>query len=178
MKIVSHVLLTAAIAFLAACGGRGSQEPATTPSGAPSVAPTTQAGTAVPARDISAIKACEIVGPEEVAGIVGGKLLTEPVAGFPNCSYVIEVGGGTESYRVAYSEPGALQAMVDYETATGPVERVEGLWDQAVVLPREAETGGGFSAVAIRKGDIAVEVWGERKEPVVEVLRLAASRVD
>jgi hypothetical protein len=176
MDKLSMVGIACAMSLVAACG---SKQPSVPAEPAANTAPgPAQPAASAPARDISALRACELVTPAEVATIVGGKLLAEPAAGFPNCSYVIEVGDDTESYHVAYSEPGALQAMVDYEIANGAVERLDGLWDLAVVVPRDAETGGGFSAIAIRKGDLAVEAWGERKEPAIEIARLAVSRVN
>lgn len=176
MDKLSMVVIACAMSLMAACGSKEPSVPAQ-PAATPAPAPAQPAASA-PARDIAALRACELVTPAEVATIVGGKLLAEPPAGFPSCAYVIEVSGGTESYRVAYSEPGPLQALVDYEIANGAVERLDGLWDLAVVIPRGAETGGGFSAIAIRKGDLAVEAWGERKEPAIEIARLAVSRVN
>jgi len=176
MDKISRVGIACATLLIAACGSKESSVPAG-PAATPAPVPA-EAAASAPARDIAALKACALVTPAEVAAIVGGKLLNEPPPGFPNCAYVIEVGDETESYHVAYLEPAPLQAMVDYEAANGSVERLDGLWDEAVVLPRDAATGGGFSAIVIRKGDIAVEAWGDRKEPVVAIARLAVARVD
>jgi len=54
-------------------------------------------------------------------------------------------------------------------------EPVAGLWDEAYVQSRAPESG--FSLVALQRGKLALEVWGDRKEPLIELARLAVSRV-
>jgi hypothetical protein len=65
--------------------------------------------------------------------------------------------------------------MIDMPGFKEKAERLAGLWDEAYVQPREL--GGGFSVVAVRRGDIAVEAWGDRREPAIEIAKLAVSRV-
>jgi len=171
MKTHSQLVLATAFAMVAACGAKSPPEPA-----APAPAPA-PAGTAAPAsaaRDVSALKACEIVKPEEVATIVGGKLLNEPPAGFPNCAYVLDVNGTTESYRIAFADPGVYTAMLEMQGEDERGEKLDGLWDEAYVQPRAM--GDGVSVIVIKRGDLALEASGPRKEPAVEIARLAVSR--
>lgn len=164
---------------LASCGGSTSGDSKTSgaasrpEAGAP--AASQAAGATRPGRDVSTLKACEIVTPQEAAGIIGGKLLNEPPAGFANCAYVVEVGGGTESYRLMFAEAGLYAATFSLPDFKEKAERLTGLWDEAYVHPREFGTG--FSVIAVRRGDVALEVNGERKDPAVAIARLAASRV-
>ncbi len=126
-------------------------------------------------RDVSTLKACEIVTPQEAATIIKGRLLNEPPAGFPNCAYVVDVDGKTESYRIAFAEPAMYVAMLEAETDAEKGEHLPGLWDEAYVRPRSV--GDGFSVVVVRRGDLAMEVWGDRKAPTIEIAKLAVSRV-
>jgi hypothetical protein len=163
------------------CGPSGSSEASKTTAAESRAPPTPSPANPIPipastSRDISALKACEIVPPQDVISIVGGKLLNEPPAGFPNCVYVLEVEGNTESYRLVFAEPQLYTAMLDSQGDVEKGERLAGLWDESYLQPRAS--GAGFSLIAVRRGDIALEVSGDRREPVIAIAKLAASRVD
>ena len=127
-------------------------------------------------RDVSALQACNLVKPAEVAKIVGGKLATEPSWTGPNCMYVIELAGGTESYKVSYQDPAMIEAMLQSMAPEEKGEAVAGQWDEAWF--RKSAMGEGFSLLALRHGDLAIEIGGERKDPILEIARLAVSRVE
>lgn len=180
MNETVRVGIVAAVAFLAACGGGG--EPQTSTSPAPAAGPGTAApprlaqAPATPARDVSTLRACEIVTPAEAAAIVGGTLLNEPPPGFANCAYVVEANGATESYRLVLSEPGLYTSLLDVQGEAEKGERVAGLWDEAYVQPRSAGTG--VSVIVVKRGSLALEVSGERRDPALAIARLAVSRVE
>lgn len=161
---------------LASCGGATSSGSDSATPAAQLQPPAAPAGTA-PAAGLepSTLKACEIVTPQDAASIAGGRLLNEPPTGYSNCAYVIEVKGQTESYRLAFTGPGSYAAMLAAQTDAEKGERLEGLLDEAFVQPRAM--GGGFSVVALRRGDVALEVSGDRRDAAVGIARLAASRV-
>ena len=176
MKTSSALFLVTAALWVASCGGNAT--PHDTQGSAQNSQPAGGEASEVRAaqgRDISTLRACEIVSPQEAAGIIGGKLLNEPPVGLPNCGYVVEVGGQTESYRLVFAEPGLYAASFTLPEFKEKAERLTGLWDEAYVHPREMSEG--FSVIAVRRGDIAVEVSGERREPAIEIAKLAASRV-
>lgn len=180
MKMLSTTGVLLVAMCVVSCGGGGSQEePIATGSQAQaplaSAAPQATPATTPTGRDVSTLRACEIVKPQDVVTIVGGKLLNEPPGGYPNCAYVLEVKGDTESYRLAFSEPQMYTAVIDMPGFKEKAEQLAGLWDEAYVQPREL--GGGFSVVAVRRGDIALEAWGDRREPAIEIAKLAVSRV-
>jgi hypothetical protein len=54
------------------------------------------------------------------------------------------------------------------------MRRVEGPWDDGRIGPQPL--GGGTRFVAVR-GDLGIEVTGDRDEPMIEIAKLAASRV-
>lgn len=172
MDKLSRIGVAFAMALVAACGSKEPPAPVQ-PAAAPAPA---ESAALAPARDIAALKACEIVTPEEVATIVGGKLLNEPPVGFPNCVYVLDVNGTTESYRIVFAEPGMYSAMLDAQSEAEKGESLAGLWDEAYVQPRAM--GDGMTVIAIKRGDLALESSGPRKEPVVEIAKLAVSRVN
>jgi hypothetical protein len=176
MRTSSALCVVTAALWVASCGGGSASDDAR--GGARTSQPPAQEApraAAAQGRDVSALKACEVVTPQEAAGIIGGRLLSEPPAGFPNCAYVVEVNGTTESYRLVFAEPGLYAATVGLPEFQQKAERLTGLWDEAYVHPREM--GEGFSVIAVRRGDIAMEVSGERKEPAIEIAKLAVSQI-
>ena len=66
-------------------------------------------------------------------------------------------------------------ALLETQSDAERGESVAGLWDDAYVQPRAPDSG--YSLVALRRGKLALEVWGDRKEPVVELAKRAVSRV-
>jgi hypothetical protein len=181
MNMRSVIGVTILVVGVVACGGASAPEQAT-----PVQAPSAQAR--VPADDRAAgatlgaptlhiedLKACEIVTPQEASTIIGGKLLNEPPVGFSNCAYVVDVDGTTESYRISFSAPAMYAAMLETQSATERGEPVAGLWDEAYVHPRAPDSG--YSLVAVQRGRLAIEVWGDRKEPLIKLAQLAVSRV-
>ena len=180
MNLRSMIGVTALLIGVVACGGKGAPDQAAAP------APSVQAPASVesspaaatdgsPAVDIASLKACEIVTPQEAATIIGGKLLNEPPTGFSNCAYVVEVDGTTESYRISFSAPAMHEAMLETQSVAERGESIAGLWGEAYLQSRAPESG--YSLVALQRGRLALEVWGDRKEPLIELAKLAVSRV-
>jgi len=151
-----------------------SKAPQEAPPGKPSAVP---AATKSPAkgRDISALKACEIVTPDKAASIAGGKLLTMPPAGGSTCMYVLEVPKGTESYNFTIKSAAAYEALLLVKGEKEKGEKIPGLWEEAYLAPRELAKG--YSLIALKRGDIAIEVTGERKEVLIEIARIATARI-
>ena len=180
MNLRSVIGVTTLLMGVVACGGKGAPEQAAAP------APSAQAPASVesspaaatdgsPAVDTASLKACEIVTPQEAVTIIGGKLLNEPPAGFSNCAYVVEVDGTTESYRISFSAPAMHEAMLETQSVAERGESIAGLWGEAYLQSRAPESG--YSLVALQRGRLALEVWGDRKEPLIELAKLAVSRV-
>lgn len=180
MKTRSVICVTVLAMGMVACGDKSTPEqaaPAATSAQAPTLpeSDTSGAMTGSPAPDIAGLKACEIVTPQEAATIIGGKLLNEPPAGFASCAYVVEVNGTTESYRIIFAAPDMYAAMFEAQSDAERGAPVAGLWDEAYFQPRGME--GGYSLVALQRGKLALEVSGDRKEPLLELAKLAVSRV-
>ncbi len=128
------------------------------------------------ARDPMSFKPCEVVTGNEVAGLSKGKLLSPPVGGSAACTYLIELADGTvESYGFSLQAPAGIEAMWKVQTPTERGEAVPGLWDEAHVAKRFMASG--FSLQAVRRGDVALAVTGERKDVLIAFAKLAVSKL-
>lgn len=127
-------------------------------------------------RDIASIKACDIVTSEEAGKIIGGKLLTPPIPGYPHCRYVVEMpDGATEAYQLAFVSASMQESFFEFLAKEGKLEKIAGLWDEAYLGPQEF--GEGFRLLVLKRGDVAFEVGGERKEPLLAMAQLVVERV-
>ena len=81
----------------------------------------------------------------------------------------------TESYRLSFAAPAMHEAMLEAQSVAERGESIAGLWGEAYLQSRAPEKG--YSLVALQRGRLALEVWGDRKEPLIELARLAVSRV-
>lgn len=177
MRNVRMLILLPFTVFAAfACGSKEAQPPAATP-GAPIAAVAAgPAASASQTRDLTSLKACEIVTGDEVAKIVGGKLATPPAASGRGCMYVIELPGGAgEGYTLRFEEASVMEQLLKMQTAGEKGENIGGPWDEAWLGKKPL--GEGLRLWAVRRGDVAVDVGGERKEPILEIAKLAASRL-
>lgn len=127
-------------------------------------------------RDLSKLRPCEVVTGKEVAAIAKGKLMSEPLAGSSACAYLIELANGqVESYRLFLHGAATIEALLQAKSPAEKGERVPGLWDEAYVSKQPMASG--LSLAALRRGDMAVEVTGERKEVLIGVAKLAIGRL-
>ena len=177
MNLRSVFGLTALLIGVVACGGKSAPDQAAAPSEqAPALAESRPAAatTGSPAVDLASLKACEIVTPQEAATIIGGKLLNEPPAGFSNCAYVVEVDGTAGGLASVSSAPAMHEALLETQSVA---ERgsVTGLWDEAYVRPRAPDSGYFTGGLAARQA--CARGLGDRQEPLIELARLAVSRV-
>lgn len=67
------------------------------------------------------------------------------------------------------------EALLETQSGAGRGESVTGPCDEAYVQPRAPDSG--YSLVALQRGKLALEVRVDRKEPLIELARLAVSRV-
>jgi hypothetical protein len=134
-----------------------------------------QSASAKTKHDISAFKACDIVKVEEVASITGGKLLAKPSSTSPACMYVIEKNGDTFSYNLIFESSDMVEALLKVQSKEEKGEKIEGKWDEAYL--QNDLTGKGFNFLAVWHSDFAMEVSGDDKAAVLEIAKLAASRI-
>ena len=133
-------------------------------------------GYAEKGRDLSKLRPCKIVTGKDVVSIAKGKLMSDPLGGSSACSYLIELSNGeVESYGLSFQPADAIEAMLKVQSPAEKGNRVSGLWDDAYVSKRFMASG--FSLVVLRRGDMALEVTGERKDVLIAVAKLAISRL-
>ncbi len=127
------------------------------------------------ARDVSGLKACELVPGAEVVKIAGASKLAAPLTAYPGgCMYVVQMADGAgESYQLRYDGSGLNRLLIEHFTPEENMRAIEGPWEQGFIGPQLL--GGGTRFVAVR-GDLSVEVTGDRAQPMVEIAKLAVSR--
>lgn len=175
-RTITFALLALA---LAACEDKPSKPaPAATPPPAVQAQPSdtpTRAATASPVRDRSKLDACAIVKDSEVAKLAGATLLAPTRTSSPVCIYALERGGTSFGMKLAFWDPEPVEAMFAAAPPEQRGEKIDGPWDEAYLRPSMVE--GELSLSAVWRGDIAMEVLGDRKEAVIEIAKLAASRL-
>jgi hypothetical protein len=133
-------------------------------------------GYAQKGRDLGKLRPCEIVTGKDVAAIAKGKLMSDPLGGSSACSYLIELSNGqVESYGLSFQAAAGVEALLKAQSPAEKGERVPGLWDEAYASKRFMASG--FSLVVLRRGDMALEVTGERKDVLMAVAKLAIGRL-
>jgi hypothetical protein len=178
--LLGSFLAAVLIVALGACGS--DPQPAAPPAGdgLPSAAPTaSQPGAAPasePARDLSAIDLCQLVKVEEVASAAGGTPATQPSWNGEACFYVIETPSDTESYLAALYPASIARALLDAQSPEEKGEKIEGAWKEAWLGPRVG--GIGFTLLALRDDEIALEISGDRREVVLALAALTTERLE
>lgn len=120
---------------------------------------------------------CSVLAGKEVAAAARGKLVDEPSAGPKTCAYLVEVAGGeVESYRFFLLRAADLEPMLRAQSAAERGQAVAGLLDEAWLQPPEPG-GGGPSLLALRRGGIALQISGPRKEVLLALGRTAVTRL-
>lgn len=164
---IGAAALVAAVALQACSRSQeSSPEPVTSATPAPAAAP---------ARDLSALNLCEVIKPDEVAAAAAGKLATQPSWNGAACMYVIEVPSGTESYLISVYPSAPAEALLMVQSPEEKGEKIEGPWSEAWLGERAMGTG--FTLTAVRRGDIAIEASGDRREVTLALGKLAGERV-
>jgi hypothetical protein len=173
-KLAMISLLAAVAVTFAACDSKKETPPAKSASGPAKSAP---AAPAARERDLSGLQLCEIVKGAEVVKIAGGAKLAAPATSVPRgCMYVVErPGGGADHFNLRVESASLEAIVIDSLTPQEQIEKVAGPWDDARLS--RAKLGGGLRLMALRRGDIGIEVAGERKEAMIEIARLASSRI-
>jgi len=143
----------------------------------PASATTKAAPAAAAERDLSGLQMCEIVKGGEVVKIAGAaKLAAAPTQVPRGCMYVLEKSDGAgEGFNLRVEAASLEAALIDHLTPQEKMEKVAGPWDDARIVPQPL--GGGLRLMVLRRGDLGIEVTGKRKEPMIEIARLASSRI-
>lgn len=127
-------------------------------------------------RDLSKLNACTIVTPADVATATNRKVITS-VGGQVHCSYVVNAPqSGADTYDFYLNEAGVVEALLAIKTPKEKGTPVAGLWNEAYVGPATGSPGQ-LSLVALRKGDMAIEVQGPDKDAIIAIAKVATARL-
>ena len=127
-------------------------------------------------RDLSKLDACKILTPADVSAATKRKVITS-VGGQVHCSYVVEAPqSGADTYDFYLTEAAIREALLDLKNGPEKGTPVPGLWNEAYVAP-SVGTPKQLSLVALRRGDMAIEIQGPNKDVLVALAQLAVSRL-
>lgn len=128
-------------------------------------------------RDLSKLDACKVLTRADVAAATKGKVMTSVGGGVGgvHCMYVVDAASGSGSYQLFLQQPAAAEALWKIESAAERGTLVPGLWSEAYVKPRSADQ---FALIALRRGDMAIEIHGPSKNVVLALGKLAISRLE
>jgi hypothetical protein len=127
-------------------------------------------------RDLSKLDACKILPGADVEVIAKGKLSMAPVGGEIHCEYVLLLPDKTpETYDLALVEAKVTEELLKIQKPAEKGTLVPGLWTEAYVGPMMS--GKGFTLTALRRGDMAIEVQGPRKDILIALAKKVVSRI-
>jgi hypothetical protein len=127
-------------------------------------------------RDLTKLDACKILTPADVAAATKRKVI-KSVGGQVHCSYVVEAPqSGADTYDFYLHEAAIIQALLEMKSAASKGTPVPGLWSEAYVGPTVGSPKQ-LSLVALRKGDMAIEIQGPNKDVLIALGKLAVSRL-
>jgi hypothetical protein len=128
------------------------------------------------ARDLTKLDACKILTPADVAAVTKRKVVTS-VGGQVHCSYVVEAPqSGADTYDFYLQEAAVTQALLELKSPADKGAPVAGLWNEAYVGPTVGSPKQ-LSLVALRKGDMAIQIQGPNKDVLIALGKLAVSRL-
>jgi len=128
------------------------------------------------ARDLSKLDACKILPPADVASTLKRKIV-KSVGGDRHCMYVPDAPQSVaDAYDFYLEEAAIMEALLQMKKGTEKGTPVPGLWTEAYVGPATG-TPNLLSLVALKKGDVAIEIHGMSKDGLIALARLAVSRL-
>jgi hypothetical protein len=127
-------------------------------------------------RDLTKLDACKVLTPADVAAATKRRVI-KSVGGQVHCSYVVEAPqSGAETYDFYLNEAALIEAMFSVKTPAEKGAPVPGLWNEAYVGAAVGSPGL-LSLVALRKGDMAIEIKGPNKAVLVALAQTAVTRL-
>ena len=128
------------------------------------------------ARDLSKLDACKILPAADVAATLRRKIV-KSVGGEVHCMYVPDAPqSAADAYDFYLQEAAIVDALLQYKKGAEKGTPVPGLWTEAYVGPATGSPNL-FSLVALKKGEMAIEIHGMNKDGLIALARLAISRL-
>src|SRR5262245_43843565 len=127
-------------------------------------------------RDLSKLDACKILPATDVASAVKRKII-KSAGGHAHCTYVPDAPQSVaDAYDFYLEEAALVEALLQVKSGAEKGTAVPGLWTEAYVGPATG-TPGLLELVALKKGDMAIELKGVNKDHLIALARLAVSRL-
>jgi hypothetical protein len=91
--------------------------------------------------------------------------------------YLVEApNSGADTYDFYLNEAAVIEALLGVESAKEKGTPVPGLWTEAYVRPSVGSPTQ-LSLVALKKGDMAIEIQGPSKEVLISLAHTAVGRL-
>jgi hypothetical protein len=138
--------------------------------------------TAAPAqtpRDLTKLDPCKTLTRADLEAATKGKVTTS-VGGGPGaaaCMWVIDSPTGAGTYQLMFNKADIIQAVWAASTPAEKGTPVPGLWSEAYMTPPGGPKGDQYILIALKKGDMAIEVHGVTKDAVTSLGKTAVSRL-
>ena len=127
-------------------------------------------------RDLSRLNACTILPAADVAAALKRKI-AKSAGGGAHCTYVpADPQSPGDAYDFYLTEVSIVEVMLQVKKSPEKGTPVPGLWSEAYVGPAIG-TPNLWSLVALKKGDMAIEIKGMSKDGLIALARLAVSRL-
>jgi hypothetical protein len=126
--------------------------------------------------DLSKLDACKILTPADVSAATKRKVI-KSVGGEVHCLYVMDAPQSVaDAYDFYLEEAAVTDALLRVKSAAERGTPVPGLWSEAYVGPAIG-TKGLLSLTAVNSGDMAIEIHGTSKDALIELAKVAVSRL-
>jgi hypothetical protein len=126
-------------------------------------------------RDFTKLDGCKILTTADIAAATNGKVMSTSKweAGAVGCMWLVDEPAGTDTYQLFVHKPELYdQNWKVFATGTP----VSGPWSAGdLTLP--GPDGKQFVLLALKRGDVAVEVHGLNKDAVISLTKTALSRL-
>jgi hypothetical protein len=127
-------------------------------------------------RDLSRLNACTILPAADVASTLKRKIV-KSAGGAAHCTYVpADPQAPSDAYDFYLTDASIVEVMLQVKKGPEKGTTVPGPWSEAYAGPAIG-TPNLWSLVALKKGDMAIEIKGMSKDGVIALARLAVSRL-
>jgi hypothetical protein len=127
-------------------------------------------------RDLSKIDACKILSTADVEATLKRKIM-KTLTAEKHCMYIpADPQAVADAYDFFLEEAAMAEMLLQMKKGTEKGTPVPGLWTEAYIGPSTG-TPNLLTLVALKKGDMAIEISGMSKDGLIALARLAVSRL-
>jgi hypothetical protein len=129
-------------------------------------------------RDLTKLDPCKVLTSADLAAATKGKVSTSVGGGLgaTACMWVIDSPSAAGTYQLMFQKADLIKAVWDVSSPAEKGTPVPSLWDEAYLKP-PGPNSDQYILVALKKGDMAIEVHGVAKDAVTSLGKTAISRL-